>query len=379
MNAEMFLYGLLGSHPWWMYVLIAVTSNQILANMGVTIYLHRAMAHSAVRLHPWVAHFFRLGLWLVTGMSTKEWVAVHRKHHAFSDKPGDPHSPVVFGFWRVFPLGVVLYIEAVRYMKTAICEFQGKTITELERYGAGTPDDWMERNIYRRYPFFGNILGALFLLVLFGIFPGGLMILAHALWIPFHGAAVINGLGHSIGYRNYATSDNSRNTLPFFSFAFWIGGEELHNNHHAFAVSPKFSHRWFEFDIGWGVITLLQLVGLAEVDRNRLPPKISFSETAVPIESIDARTLHAICTVRERIVRWFEQAERREKRQPLQGALNELVRARESLSRLWTDTSGREEELIARLRNWSQQARSHRATAVRTLANHIGCLQVIRA
>ena len=215
----------------------------------VTLYLHRSQAHRAVTFHPAVAHFMRFWLWLTTGMVTREWVAVHRRHHQSSDTPGDPHSPQIYGIWRVLFGGAFLYVKAK----------QDRDM--VDSLGRGTPADWMERHVYSARP----VLGISILLVLNVLMFGwwGLLIWGvQMIWIPFWAAGVINGLAHWWGYRNTNTADTSRNLLPW---AFWIGGEELHNNHHANGASAKFSQRRWEFDIGWMYIRLLQGLRLATV------------------------------------------------------------------------------------------------------------------
>jgi len=217
--------------------------------LSVTLYLHRSQAHRGVEFHPVIAHFFRFWLWLTTGMITRQWVAIHRKHHQHSDQPGDPHSPHVHGIWNVLFRGVYYYYRAAKDARMTLS------------YGRGTPDDWVERKIYSRHSSLGVTLMGIINLALFG--PWGLLILlVQILWIPFWAAGVINGLGHWWGYRNGTTRDQSRNMIPW---AFWIGGEELHNNHHLAPASPRLSLRWWEFDEGWMWIKLLSLVGLAKI------------------------------------------------------------------------------------------------------------------
>lgn len=216
---------------------------------AVTLYLHRSQAHKSVVFHPVIAHFFRFWLWITTSMSTKQWVAIHRKHHVFSDADGDPHSPHVFGIRTVFFKGAVLYHTA------------SKDSEMIARYGKGTPDDWIEQRLYTKYNKLGIMIMLLISLWLFGLW-GWVVWGIQMLWIPLWAAGVINGLGHWIGYRNGTTKDQSRNLVPW---AFWIGGEELHNNHHLVPTSAKLSRRWFEFDIGWMYITILRMLGLATV------------------------------------------------------------------------------------------------------------------
>lgn len=222
---------------------------------SVTLYLHRSQSHKAVAFHPMVNHFMRFWLWLTTGMVTKEWVAIHRKHHSRPDKPGDPHSPHQFGIWRVLFGGAFLYSKEAKNEET------------VSRYGVGTPDDWIERNVYTPYNWVGIILMLLIDLILFqwwGFVVWGIQMV----WIPFWAAGVINGIGHWWGYkgtthRNGKTKDGSRNIIPW---GIIIGGEELHNNHHLRPLSAKLSRRWFEFDVGWLYIQLLSYCRLAKVN-----------------------------------------------------------------------------------------------------------------
>lgn len=242
--------------------------------VAVTIFLHRCQAHRALELHPIPSHFFRLWLWMTTGMVTKEWAAVHRKHHAKCETPEDPHSPQQLGINRVLWGGVFLYVKEAFNKDT------------LERYGHGTPDDWMERNIYTRYTLSGLTIMGLINVALFGIVPGVIMLAVQIAWIPFWAAGVINGIGHFWGYRNFACDDAATNILPW---GILIGGEELHNNHHSFASSAKLSNKWYEFDIGWMYIRILESVGWATVKK--IAPTPRFSE-AKPV--IDGDTLQAV-------------------------------------------------------------------------------------
>jgi stearoyl-CoA desaturase (delta-9 desaturase) len=218
----------------------------------VTLYLHRSQAHRGVTFHPVVAHAMRFWLWLTTGMITAEWVAIHRRHHQRSDTEGDPHSPQVYGIGRVLFTGAGLYHQASRDRDL------------VKRLSTGTPTDWIERNIYSAHSKLGVTAMALIDLAVFGWW--GLAVwTVQMLWIPFFAAGVINGLGHWCGYRNTATPDTSTNLIPW---AVWIGGEELHNNHHADGANPKFSKKWWEFDLGWFYIRLLSLFGLAKLRTN---------------------------------------------------------------------------------------------------------------
>ena len=219
----------------------------------VTLYLHRSQTHKAVQFHPAVNHFMRFWLWLTTGMVTKQWVAIHRKHHQASDTKDDPHSPQIYGIWRVLFKGAALYHQA------------SKDRIMIEKLGVGTPDDWLERNLYSAHSRSGILLMLVIDLLLFG--PWGFVVWGiQMLWIPFWAAGVINGLAHWWGYRNTDTKDTSRNIVPW---AFWIGGEELHNNHHADGANPKFKQRWFEIDIGWMYICVLRFFRLARLRTDK--------------------------------------------------------------------------------------------------------------
>jgi stearoyl-CoA desaturase (delta-9 desaturase) len=215
----------------------------------VTLYLHRSQAHRSLTFNPIIAHFMRFWLWLTTGMVTKQWVAIHRKHHRFCEQPEDPHSPKQVGLLKVLFAGALLYHDA------------SKDKDMVNTYGVGTPDDYIERKLYTPHSRLG--IGILFLLniSIFG-FAGAIIWLIQMIWIPFHAAGVINGVGHFWGYRNGATKDCSTNISPW---GIWIGGEELHNNHHLDPANPKLSRRWFEFDIGWLYINIFKLCRMVTV------------------------------------------------------------------------------------------------------------------
>ncbi len=215
----------------------------------VTLYLHRSQAHKGIDFHPIVSHFMRFWLWLTTGMITKQWVAIHRKHHRFTDQFNDPHSPKVFGILRVLFGGAFLYAKAA------------KDKDMIKQYGVGTPDDWIENHVYSKYAFAGITLLLLLNLLWFSYW-GLLIWTIQMIWIPFWAAGVVNGLGHYIGYRNGETKDNSRNLLPW---GIVIGGEELHNNHHLNPANVKLSKKKFEFDIGYMYLKFLQLFKLATI------------------------------------------------------------------------------------------------------------------
>ena len=217
--------------------------------VAVTLFLHRGQAHRGITFHPLLSHAMRLWLWMTTGMVTKEWVAVHRKHHRYADQSGDPHSPHVYGIHRVVFGGVFLYTQAARDQEM------------VAQYGAGTPDDWIERNLYSPHPWLGIILLLIINVLCFSLW-GVLIWLVQMAWIPFHAAGVINGLGHWIGYKNGETRDHSRNIVPW---GIWIGGEELHNNHHLDPGSVKFSRLKWEFDLGYVYLRLFCWLRLAHL------------------------------------------------------------------------------------------------------------------
>jgi len=241
--------GLLGLGWWGMLAVLLVLTQ--LTIFSVTLYLHRSQAHRGVDFHPAISHFFRFWTWLTTSMITREWVAIHRKHHAKVETEDDPHSPRFKGIGNVFWRGVELYREA-RWQRA-----------DIEQYGKGAPDDWLERKVYTPHPLAGPTLLLVVHFALFGCMGIALWAVQMA-WIPFWAAGVVNGLGHWWGYRNFESADTSTNLTPW---GVWIGGEELHNNHHAFPSSARFSMRRWEVDIGWAVIRALENVGLARVLR----------------------------------------------------------------------------------------------------------------
>ena len=245
-----FLSGGLLQFGWGAMLLYLLAATQ-LTIFAVTLYLHRSQAHRGVDFHPVIAHVFRFWTWLTTSMITREWVAIHRKHHAKCETEDDPHSPRFKGIKTVFWQGVELYREA-RGMRA-----------DIEQYGKGAPNDWIERKLYTPWATFGPTLLLFVSFALFG-FKGVAVWAIQMAWIPFWAAGVVNGLGHWWGYRNFETTDTATNLTPW---GVWIGGEELHNNHHAFPSSAKFALRKWEFDIGWMVIKGLESVGLAKVLR----------------------------------------------------------------------------------------------------------------
>lgn len=240
---------------------------------SVTIFLHRHQAHRALELHAIPSHFFRFWLWLTTGQVTKEWASIHRKHHAKCETEEDPHSPVTRGIKKVFFEGAELY------------RAESKNLETMQKYGHGTPDDWIERNLYTRFSWQGVALMLILDVILFGA-KGVTIWAVQMLWIPVTAAGIINGIGHYWGYRNYDCPDASRNIVPF---GILIGGEELHNNHHTFGTSAKLSSKWYEFDIGWLYIRILETLGLATVKKVAPEPKFALAKSA-----IDTETLHAV-------------------------------------------------------------------------------------
>jgi stearoyl-CoA desaturase (delta-9 desaturase) len=273
-----YLYGILNLDFWGYVIVTAVMLHLTL--LGVTLYLHRDATHRSVNLHPAIRHFFRMWLWLTTGMTTKEWVAVHRKHHARCETAEDPHSPVIHGLKKLLLEGAELYRIAARDTEM------------VAKYGRGTPDDWMERNIYSLKNK-GIIVLVVADLLLFGI-PGITIIGIQMLAIPLLAAGVINGIGHHTGYRNFECPDASRNMLPW---GILVAGEELHNNHHAFPSSAKFSIRSWEFDIGWMYLRLFQAVGLAKIIRVAPQPV-----RGAPRKHVDLETARAVIVNRMHVL-----------------------------------------------------------------------------
>lgn len=251
--------------------------------VSVTLYLHRHSAHNSLDMHPALKHFFRFWLWLTTAQNTKEWTAIHRKHHAKCETAEDPHSPVVLGIKKVLLEGAELYESAA-------------TAENLERYGQRTPEDWVERKLYSRYRMLGITLMAVINLALFGVH--GIWIWAvQMVWIPFWAAGVVNGVGHWMGYRNFECADNARNISPF---GILVGGEELHNNHHTYPNSSKLSRRWYEVDIGWGYIRMFQLFGLAKPKGYR-----PIAHYVPGKQEVDVETVQAIANNRFDIMRQY--------------------------------------------------------------------------
>lgn len=382
------LYGLVPL-PWWGYVIVALALTHCTI-IAVTIYLHRHQAHRGLDLHPAVAHLFRFWLWLTTGMVTREWVAIHRKHHAHCETEQDPHSPRIRGLRTILWRGAEVYQEAARDSET------------LRRYGHGTPDDWMERHVYGRHPNLGPTLMALINLALFGAV--GITIWAvQMLWIPFWAAGVVNGLGHFWGYRNFEPSDASRNILPI---GLVIGGEELHNNHHAFPGSARLSNRAWELDIGWCYIRLLSALGLARVKRISPRPVIREPRPVVDRETADAvagNRMHVLASYGRRVVlptlrlelervdsscrrllrrargallRECDQMDKRA-RARLEAALvrsqelRTVVDFRRELQRIWDRSITSHEALVQRLQHWCTEAEASGIAVLQDFSRHI--------
>jgi stearoyl-CoA desaturase (delta-9 desaturase) len=363
--------------PWWGYILVGLGLTHITI-AGVTIFLHRCQAHRALELHPAVSHFFRFWLWLTTGMVTKAWAAIHRKHHAKCETIDDPHSPQVMGLRKVFWQGAELYRAEAGNPET------------LARYGHGAPDDWLERHVYTPHSAKGIVLMLVIDLLLFG--PLGLTLWAVQMaWIPLFAAGVINGVGHFWGYRNFTCEDASTNISPW---GILIGGEELHNNHHAYGSSAKLSSRWYEFDIGWLYIRTLEILGLAHVKK--VAPKLRWGEikhfcdvdllqaiithrydvlsrytrgmrrvAVLELEKMRAALPELECCGRRRMLAWLSRdeaslkaGERAQLEMLLAGnaTLATIYRMRQELIALWSRSSASKEQLVSQLQDWCQAA-----------------------
>jgi stearoyl-CoA desaturase (delta-9 desaturase) len=360
---------------WWQIVLYALAMTHITI-ASVTIFLHRHQAHRALDLHPIASHFFRFWLWLTTGMVTKEWAAIHRKHHAKCEQAEDPHSPQVYGIRKVLTEGAELY------------RAESKNKETMSRYGHGTPDDWIERNLYTRFSWQGVGLMMIINLALFGTAGAAVWALQMA-WIPITAAGIINGIGHYWGYRNFEAVDASTNISPW---GIIIGGEELHNNHHTYPTSAKLSVKPYEFDIGWLYIRMLSAVGLAKVKKT--PPKLELGDIK-PVA--DDKTLEALIAHRYEIMaeyangmkrafhgemtalktrvtdssalkaaaRWLHRdlekapayvAPQLAQARAASPVLDKMVTMREELRQLWLNTSMSREQLLANLQAWCHRA-----------------------
>ncbi len=360
---------------WWQVLLFTLALTHI-TMISVTVFLHRHQAHRALDLHPPVAHFFRLWLWLTTGQVTKEWAAIHRKHHAKCEQPDDPHSPQIHGIRKVLFQGAELY------------RAESKNPETIARYGHGTPDDWIERNLYTRFSWQGVGLMLVINLTLFGAL--GLTVWAVQMaWTPITAAGIINGAAHYWGYRNFESPDASTNISPW---GIIIAGEELHNNHHTYPTSAKLSVKPYEFDIGWMYISILQFAGLARVKKT--PPKAAYGDVR-PVA--DEKTLEALIANRYEIMAGFAQQMRATVREELESmkarsadsavikaaklwahrdaekvppaavaqlalaraaspVLDQMVTMREELRQLWLNTAVSREQLTAELAAWCRRA-----------------------
>jgi len=375
-------YGLV-ELPLWGYALVTFLTIQTMF-LGVTLYLHRDQSHGGLILHPALRHVFRFWLWFSSGAVTKQWVAVHRRHHALADRQGDPHSPVVFGLRRVVFEGYELYRDAARDPET------------LRNYGRGTPEDWIERHVYSRHPYLGLVLFSAVHLLLFGV-PAILMLAVHLAAQPFFAGGIINGLGHAVGYRSFEMPTTATNLVPW---ALLLGGEELHNNHHAFPRSARFSVQRWEIDVGWLWIRLFSALGLAKA--RWIAPRPHFERRR---RDLDADTVNALFVNRMHVLRDYarrvvlpvcrelarregrgvpviapkllirhpallaEEA-RRKLRELLERyeVLRRVIEYRDSLQQLWNGTSANQARAVAQLREWCRRAEASGIRALREFA-----------
>jgi stearoyl-CoA desaturase (delta-9 desaturase) len=383
-------YGFAGFSPWQIVIYTLVVTHVTIA--AVTIFLHRSQAHRALDLHPIPSHFFRCWLWLTTGMETKAWVAIHRKHHAKCETVDDPHSPQTRGIKTVLLTGAELYRAEAKVPETQV------------KFGHGTPDDWLERNLYMRYSWHGVGVMLLVNLWLFGA-AGAAVWAVQMLWIPVTAAGIINGIGHWWGYRNFEAADASRNVMPW---GVLIGGEELHNNHHTYPTSAKLSVKRHEFDIGWLYIRMLETLGLATVRKTAPQLKLGAVQTVA-----DGKTLEAIIANRYEVManyarhlraasrielarlrseggegtssvaamrvarRWLHRDDDKIPHhvKPLlvdavaaSDHLGKLVAMREELRQLWTRTNVSVEQLVADLQAWLRKAEESGIAALQDFA-----------
>jgi len=374
------IHGLL-HFSFWEMVLTTLVMTQITV-ISVTIYLHRCQAHRALELHSSISHFFRFWLWLTTGMTTKAWTAIHRKHHAKCETAEDPHSPVAMGIKTVLFNGAELYRKEKQNKET------------LERYGQGTPDDFME-DFYVKHSMLGLGIMLALDIILFGL-PGITIWAVQMMWIPFFAAGVINGIGHYFGYRNFECPDAARNIIPF---GFLLSGEELHNNHHTFGSSAKLSYKWWEFDLGWGIIKIFSFLGLAKVKK--LPPKLISNPSK---QTIDGETLKAVLLNRFNIMSNYSKDVilpllKKEKNKIDSGLKDLLIREKSlidqlehkklvfllqkqkmlnlvyqyklSLQDIWSRTSATQKELLDALHQWCKSAEESGIEGLKHFAQRI--------
>ena len=388
--ADWLAHGLLGL-AWWQVLLIGLVLTHITI-VSVTLYLHRHSAHRALDLHPAVQHFFRFWLWMTTGMTTKQWTAIHRKHHAKCEQAEDPHSPQVYGLRKVLWQGAELYRAEAANEET------------LRRYGHGTPDDWIERKLYSRYSLLGIGLMLVIDLALFGALGAALWALQMA-WIPFWAAGVVNGVGHFWGYRNFEAHAASTNLIPW---GIVIGGEELHNNHHTYPTSAKFSVKPYEFDIGWVYISILAKLGLASPKKTA--PRLAYGAVR-PVA--DDQTLEALIAHRYEVMASYarqmravfaQQTEAADASGALRSArrwlhrdaekvpaaavpqlaearaaypaLDMMVTMREELRQLWLNTGRTREQLVTDLQAWCHRAEESGIAALRDFSLKLRAVRV---
>jgi stearoyl-CoA desaturase (delta-9 desaturase) len=365
---------------WWQILVFTLVVTHITI-AGVTIYLHRCQAHRALDLHPIMSHFFRFWLWLTTGMVTKEWAAIHRKHHAKCETVDDPHSPQILGISTVLTRGAELYKQESRNPET------------LEKFGHGTPDDWLEHNVYSKFSWQGVALMLIIDVFLFGAI--GLTVWAvQMLWIPITAAGIINGVGHYWGYRNYDCEDAATNIFPL---GILIGGEELHNNHHTFATSAKLSSKWYEFDIGWMYIQMLSAVGLANVKKTSPKPTLSnlrpadqgtleavianryeimarYSKTLRNFFSHEMQHMHELASHLKDARTWLGKDEARltieeqaklEELMTTNTQLRKMVEMRRDLQAIWSRSNATGDQLLSQLHEWCQRAEDSGLSSLR--------------
>jgi stearoyl-CoA desaturase (Delta-9 desaturase) len=377
-------FGLLPLPVWGYFVVTFVTIETMF--LGVTLYLHRDQSHGGLILHPWLRHAFRFWLWFSSGAVTREWVAVHRCHHAHADQPGDPHSPVVFGVRRVLFEGFELYRDATRDPEL------------LHAYGRGTPDDWVERRVYAAHPYSGIVLFSLVHLALFGV-AGIVMLAVHLSAQPFFAGGVINGLGHALGYRSFEMPSAATNLVPW---GLLLGGEELHNNHHAFPRSARFAVQPWEIDIGWLWIRLFSALGLARV--RWVAPRAALARRELDPETVKelfTQRLHVLRAYGRRVVRPVcRELARREPQGALPAGapkllirhptllaeeahrklrelldsyevLRRVVEFRDSLQQLWNESAANPARAAALLREWCSRAEGSGILALREFAQRL--------
>jgi len=384
-------HGLLRFSWWQLVVYTAVVTH--ITIIGVTVYLHRCQAHRALDLHLAVSHFFRFWLWMTTGMLTGQWAAIHRKHHAKCETEEDPHSPQTRGIWKVLLEGAELYRSEAKNEET------------MRKFSHGTPNDWMERNVYTKYPILGVSLMMVLNVALFGLV--GLTVWAvQMIWIPFWAAGVVNGLAHFWGYRNFNSADASTNIFPW---GILIGGEELHNNHHTYATSAKLSNKWYEFDIGWMYIRIMSAFRLAKVKKIAPTPRLTTGKLV-----LDQDTLQAVLANRYEVMARYGKALKRayrqelahlkevgarEKYQVMRGArswfhkeeagldepqkrqlpqifansqkLRTYIELRNELAAMWERSNASREQLLVQLQDWCHRAEQSGIKALQEFATRL--------